>query len=138
MKDPRRAIMHASVASGGASAALMSAVLHTTDEAELRNTAEAALEPLLRAAVHAIDTAAGLPGEDQRAALRDVLQDYLELPKIGQVGRCRICGCVEQLACTESNMGEWFGPCAWADDTHTLCDNPDCLAAATAQEGARP
>jgi ParB family chromosome partitioning protein len=36
------------------------------------------------------------------------------------VGTCRVCGCTEDRACEEA--------CSWADETKTLCDNPDCLA----------
>lgn len=128
--------MHAAVAAGGASAVLMSTAAHATDEREARTAAGECVDPLLRAIVHAIDAAAGVPGEDQRAALRDVITDFLDLPALGQPGRCRICGCVDQLACTESKDGEWFGPCAWADETLTICDNPDCLAAASATHEA--
>lgn len=41
-----------------------------------------------------------------------------------QVGRCRICGCTDDHACET--------PCSWADEAHTLCDNPDCVAKAAA------
>lgn len=46
-------------------------------------------------------------------------------------GMCRICGCVEDMACCDSvTDDEWSGPCSWADDTQTLCSNPDCLTKA--------
>lgn len=41
-------------------------------------------------------------------------------------GECRICGCTDDDACVVDLMG----PCVWADDAHTLCDNPACLEAA--------
>jgi ParB family transcriptional regulator, chromosome partitioning protein len=37
-------------------------------------------------------------------------------------GQCRICDCTEDNACP--------GGCGWADDTMTLCDNPDCASKA--------
>lgn len=37
-------------------------------------------------------------------------------------GVCRICGCVDEQACPEG--------CAWADETHTLCNTESCLKAA--------
>jgi len=37
-------------------------------------------------------------------------------------GTCRICGCTDDHACAE--------PCSWADESQTLCDNPDCIAKA--------
>lgn len=39
-------------------------------------------------------------------------------------GTCRICGCTDDRACD--------GPCTWTDTTHTLCNNPDCVAKAAA------
>lgn len=49
------------------------------------------------------------------------------------IERCRICGCTETHACLitcggASNYSE--RPCGWADESHTLCDNPDCIRGA--------
>jgi hypothetical protein len=77
----RRVMLHAAVASGGASAALMSFGVNCIDEAELRAGASECLEPLLRAVLHSIDAAGVLPGEAERAALRDLIADYLETPR---------------------------------------------------------
>jgi len=41
-----------------------------------------------------------------------------------QEGTCRICGCTDDRACDE--------PCTWTDTSHTLCNNPDCVAKAAA------
>lgn len=40
-------------------------------------------------------------------------------------GMCRVCECTEDRACTLEDS-----PCSWADDTRTLCSNPECLAVA--------
>lgn len=37
-------------------------------------------------------------------------------------GMCRVCECTESHACE--------GGCSWADETRTLCSNPDCTAVA--------
>lgn len=34
-------------------------------------------------------------------------------------GVCRICGCTDAFGCIEG--------CAWVDEEHTLCSNPECL-----------
>lgn len=80
MSDLRRLVMHSAVAAGGASASLMSAAAFAREDLGLTNVAEAAVEPLLRAALLAIDAAGLLEGERQRAALRDIIRDYLEAP----------------------------------------------------------
>jgi hypothetical protein len=74
--DPRRSIMHAAVAAGGVSAILMSTAVNDSG-AHARKAADECLDPLLRATVHAIDAAEGLPGSRQRAELRDVITDFL-------------------------------------------------------------
>lgn len=48
-----------------------------------------------------------------------------------QPGTCRICGCTEDHACETDD-----GTCSWADDSETLCDNPDCVAKAAASSEA--
>lgn len=137
MNDPRRSIMHAAVAAGGVSAILMSTAVHSDREGAARAVAGESLDPLLRAVVHAIDAAEGLPDADRRGALRDVVSDYLEVTRPTlEPGRCRHCGCTEDKACTQSDDGEWDGPCGWANLSRTLCDNPDCLAADAAERKA--
>jgi hypothetical protein len=42
-----------------------------------------------------------------------------------QTGRCRVCGCTDRRPC---QLLEPFRPCGWANVSHTLCDNPRCLA----------
>lgn len=51
-------------------------------------------------------------------------------------GVCRICGCTEDNACVipSPRFGERSRVCGWADDAHTLCDAPACLAADRAQK----
>lgn len=143
MTDPRRTIMQAAVAAGGASAALMSYAINCEDETEVRVAVNECLGLLLRAALHAIDASGALPGGRERAALRDVIIDYVgdtnghppaRPPRLAIAGRCRICGCAEENACATA-IGE-FGAigCGWADASRTLCDNPDCLAAAAPRE----
>ena len=41
-------------------------------------------------------------------------------------GVCMYCGCDERHAC-ELRTGEGTMPCSWADETRTVCTNPDCL-----------
>lgn len=58
-------------------------------------------------------------------------------------GKCRICGCTETRACSIATPGRggiapgYTGTraCGWTDETRTLCDNPNCLAAARAEIG---
>lgn len=52
---------------------------------------------------------------------------------LNEAGRCRICGCTDDQACTDAHPHR---TCGWADPTHTLCDNPDCLAAADQAQAA--
>jgi hypothetical protein len=132
--DPRRLAMRAAAAAGGASAALISFAITCDDEAELRAAADECLVPILCAAVHVIDAAGILPGEEQRAALRDIIVDYVDPPE-ARPGRCRICGCTEHHACTISGLAGDERPCGWADAGRTLCDNPNCLASARMEIG---
>lgn len=81
--DPRRLLMRSAVAAGGASAALMSFSMTCDGEAECRAAASEALEPLLRAALFAIDAAGVLSGEDERRRLRAAIGDYVGMPDEG-------------------------------------------------------
>jgi hypothetical protein len=128
--NPRREIMHAAVAAGGASAALMHFAIACADKAEIRAAADECLEPLLRAALLAIGAAGFLPGEYERRRLKTAIEDYIDAPE-PVPGRCRVCGCAEVNACagvTDDRFGK--RNCAWADTSRTLCDNPACLEAA--------
>jgi hypothetical protein len=53
---------------------------------------------------------------------------------VPQHGACRICGCTEISACTIGRVavghGVGFRACGWADGSQTLCDSPNCIAAA--------
>lgn len=53
-------------------------------------------------------------------------------------GRCRVCGCDDDHACVDLvpilKGSDQCRNCSWADHTHTLCDNPACLAAVAAPE----
>lgn len=73
----RRAVMRSAVAAGGASAVLMSSAVTCNSEAGIAAAAEQCLEPLLRAVLAAIEAAAGAPGDEQRAALADIVTDFL-------------------------------------------------------------
>lgn len=43
-------------------------------------------------------------------------------------GICQICGCTELDPCyVQARSGAMPVPCSWADETRTLCTNPDCL-----------
>jgi hypothetical protein len=62
--------------------------------------------------------------------------------RVPQPGKCRICGCVETLACVIRIQVPLSDPpmyvtrpCGWADQTRTLCDNPDCIAEAKRELG---
>jgi hypothetical protein len=66
-------------------------------------------------------------------------------------GRCRICGCTNDRACALAVTYEGCAggdhsdcptpvpfskrSCGWTDNTQTLCDNPDCIAAAKREIG---
>lgn len=133
--NPRRAIMHAAVAAGGASAALMHYSIACDDEAEIRAAADECLEPVLRSALLIIDAAGILPGETERATLQAAIVAYVDRPQDPREGTCRICGCTDTNACAPFKA--WDGtvrPCAWADEERTLCDNPSCLEAAGKQQ----
>lgn len=59
-----------------------------------------------------------------------------------QPGTCRICHCTEDRACTllvmgKSGLGDPDGSrtCGWADQSRTLCDNPECIAEAKREIG---
>lgn len=85
----------------------------------------------------------GKPGELinwQRVA--ELLTERLEDSLVGRVpanaaarqiapaGRCRVCDCTDDFACLvegERDDPEGARSCGWADETHTLCDNPVCL-----------
>lgn len=66
--------------------------------------------------------AAAMPSADQAAPPEPAETPDPSQSDDPQPGTCRICGCTEDHACET--------PCAWADDTQTLCDNPDCVAKA--------
>lgn len=51
---------------------------------------------------------------------------------VPQPGKCRVCG---NIACED---GGPVGPTEWADHTRTLCDEPDCIAAAKREIGINP
>lgn len=67
-------------------------------------------------------------------------------------GTCRICGCTRITACDvpyieevsvpgrPGNIGRYEGSraCGWTDETKTLCDAPECIAAARAEIVPRP
>lgn len=65
------------------------------------------------------------------------------LTHLPQPGTCRICHCTEDRACSIATPGEggiapgYTGtrPCGWADHTRTLCDSPNCIAAAKHEIG---
>jgi hypothetical protein len=52
--------------------------------------------------------------------------------RFAPAGRCRVCGCTERRAClvATGSAGEFDDrrACGWADASHTLCDNPHCIA----------
>jgi hypothetical protein len=125
--------MQAAVAGGGAAAALMSFAVTCADD-ELGCAADECLALLLESALKAIDAAGIFDGEDDRRRLRTAIEDYIGVPEpLGLVEqeRCRICGCGELSACIAIRGPEGrTRNCSWADDSHTLCDNPDCLAKA--------
>lgn len=77
MADNRRTIMHAAVAAGGASAALMSAAAHA-DSREIAATAANAVDPLIRALSLTIEAAGPFGVTPELRALGDVVADYLE------------------------------------------------------------
>lgn len=54
---------------------------------------------------------------------READPDAPPAPDEPAVDRCRICGCTETTPCIYGGAT----PCAWTDDSRTLCDNPHCL-----------
>jgi hypothetical protein len=127
--DLRKLVQRAGVTCSGVAAALGHYAIACTDD-EIAAAADECIELVLQAALQTIDAAGVLPEEEERARLRQAISDYVDRP---QPGRCRICGCTEDRACTSvTAVPGMLGlrNCAWADDTQTLCDNPACIAKA--------
>ena len=91
-----------------------------------------------------LDAPEGTIGEDEEAGfgnLEELLDDggdvlgswasveAYELDRVAKTAARYLpdCGCTEDNACETDD-----GTCAWADDSETLCDNPDCVAKAAA------
>lgn len=53
--------------------------------------------------------------------------------RVPQPGRCRICGCTDPDLRPPMPGSLIF--VAWADETRTLCENPDCIAEAKREIG---
>ena len=53
-----------------------------------------------------------------------------------QAGVCFVCGCTEFDPClipaVRRNGEQYLGACSWANNEHTLCNNPACLEEAFA------
>jgi NTP pyrophosphatase (non-canonical NTP hydrolase) len=79
----------------------------------------------LMAASKGIDLAQAIARKFNKTSVKVGFPERLIEP-----GRCRVCGCTDDAACIlPERSGEL---CDWADDLHTLCDSPECLAAAEA------
>jgi hypothetical protein len=46
-------------------------------------------------------------------------------------GICRYCFCTERAACRIERRDGLYVTCSWADESKTLCTNPDCLEKAS-------
>jgi len=52
--------------------------------------------------------------------------------QLALVGKCRVCGCTDMMACCVPDARVILRSCHWVNEEHTLCDNPECLVAAAA------
>lgn len=49
-------------------------------------------------------------------------------PELPAAGKCQYCGCTDDDVCLLGLFSDQL-VCRWVNDEHTICSNPECVAA---------